>query len=172
MQTLWKLRHSIWLITFVMAFHLALPAFASALSSGPRLFTYDEQNQARVVYDVGFSSVLDYDSVIVSIADSGGHATLGAGSFFDKTAGFLAADSEVAQITLNRQAGISFQNQVSSTLGATPGGPMTGTTLSGASYTTIPDGILQNGSLLEVKNSQYVSFTPQLQAQVYPRSVQ
>jgi RHS repeat-associated protein len=81
-------------------------------------------------------------------------------------AAFPAAETETAQITLNRQAGISFQDQVTTALGATPGGPMTGTTLTGASYTTIPDGILQNGSLLEVKNSQYVSFSPQLQAQV------
>ena len=77
-----------------------------------------------------------------------------------------AANSAPAQITLNRQAGLGFQQQVSSSLGATPAGSMVGTTLSGSSYTTIPDGILPNGSLLEVKNGAYVSYSPQLQAQV------
>ena len=78
-----------------------------------------------------------------------------------------AAPSTLAQVTINRQAGLTFQQEVTSALGAQPAGRMTGTTLSGAPYTTIPDGILPSGGLLEAKAGQYISNSPQLQAQAW-----
>jgi hypothetical protein len=79
----------------------------------------------------------------------------------------IAPTNNLAQVTINRQAGLSFQGQVTNALGAQPAGPMTGTTLGGAPYTTIPDGLLPGGGpLLEVKAGQYISLSPQLQAQV------
>ena len=65
MKTLWKLFHSIWLITLVMAFYLALPDFASTLSSGPSSVTYDGQNQTKAVYDAASQWNFDYDSAVV-----------------------------------------------------------------------------------------------------------
>jgi hypothetical protein len=79
----------------------------------------------------------------------------------------LAAGRGPAQVTINQQAGRTFQQQVVAAAGATPNTTaMVGTTTSGASYTTIVDGIMQNGVLLEVKGVKYLSYSPQLQAQI------
>jgi RHS repeat-associated protein len=81
----------------------------------------------------------------------------------------LAATNNLAQVTINRQAGLTFQQQVDARLGAEvqPGTAMVGTTPKGAQYTTISDYMfVSNGGLVEVKAGQYISYSPQLQAQV------
>jgi RHS repeat-associated protein len=79
----------------------------------------------------------------------------------------LPGPPPIPQVTINQGAGLAFQNQVTAAVGAVPAGPMAGVTLSGDPYTTIPDGIIPNGGpLLEVKSGRYVSFSPQLQAQI------
>ncbi len=72
-----------------------------------------------------------------------------------------------ALVTINRQAGLTFQRQVMGALGAVPAGAVVGNTLKGTPYTTIPDGILPTGGRLEVKLGQYISNSPQLQAQAW-----
>jgi len=72
-----------------------------------------------------------------------------------------------AQVTVNRQTGLTFQQKVVGSMGAQPGRAMVGTTLRGTQYTTIPDGILPSGGLLEVKAGQYIANSPQLQAQAW-----
>jgi RHS repeat-associated protein len=47
-----------------------------------------------------------------------------------------------AQVTINRQAGLEFQRQVTTAASAETVGPMRGTTLAGLAYRTIPDGIM------------------------------
>ena len=81
--------------------------------------------------------------------------------------GSRATSGMPARVTMNRQAGLTFQQQVTGALGARPAGAMRGSTVSGAPYTTTPDGILPTGGLLEVKGGQYISNSAQLQAQVW-----
>jgi len=80
--------------------------------------------------------------------------------------GLRGGPNKPARVTINRQTGLTFQGQVTNALGAEPAGAMTGSTLSGAPYTTIPDGVLPNGVILEIKGRQYICNIPQLQAQI------
>ncbi|WP_114391083.1 putative toxin [Notoacmeibacter marinus] len=80
------------------------------------------------------------------------------------------ATNRGAQITINRQNGAEFEQQVIDALGLVGGvkntTPKTVTLLNGAKVTTIPGLWSRNvGGLLEAKNVQNLSLSPQLRAQ-------
>jgi len=82
--------------------------------------------------------------------------------------GFDRIFNRPPQVTINQQVGRSFQQQATLAFGATPNTtPMPSMTLAGRPYTTIPDGRMQNGALLEVKAGIYVSYSRQLQGQIW-----
>lgn len=58
-----KLTHSVRLVTLFVVF--GLPAIASPVPLGPRLFAYDGPNQAKVAYDGRTLSPFKYDSADV-----------------------------------------------------------------------------------------------------------
>jgi hypothetical protein len=91
-RTVLKLNCSIWLLTLLSIFGLFLPVAASAFSSAPNSFAYDERNQVSIVYDGLSLTAFNYDSAAVRVADEEEIQPVGACSLFADFGQFLAAN--------------------------------------------------------------------------------
>lgn len=87
-----KLNHSIRLLTLLAVFGLLVPNVASAFSSAPNLFAYDEQNQTTIVYDGPSLVSFDYDSASVPPANENDNLTVRRGGIFAKFVKLVAAE--------------------------------------------------------------------------------
>jgi hypothetical protein len=100
MKLLSKLIWAIWLVTLLVNLNPVLACMATGMPAFPIAddrqrqlgITYDEQNPAENVYDVGVLADSSYDSAAVPIANDKQNRTVRASRFFARFAKFLAAE--------------------------------------------------------------------------------